>query len=172
MTRAQEVDAQLEALYAQVPEVGCKGLCTDACGPIDGGHREKVRMARAGVKLPPHTVALKIMYTTPGNYQCPALKDGQCSTYAARPMVCRIWAASEDLPCPYGCAPEDGRLLTSAESQALLDAARKAGTSEQPLTVEQVEARLADPRLARAYRNHIPKPVATQAVDPPIRKDA
>lgn len=164
MSRAEEVDAQLEALYDRVPEVGCKGLCTDACGPTSGGHRELVRMARAGVRLPLVEVAIRKMASTPENYECPALKNGRCSTYDARPMVCRIWGASEDLPCPYGCGPADGRLLSSAESQHLLDSASKAGTREEPISIEAAEQRLADPRIARAYRNHIPKPVATREI--------
>jgi hypothetical protein len=88
VTPAERVDAQLEALYAQVPDVGCKGLCTDACGPIDGGIRERARMARAGVRLPPVDVAIRKMASTPDNYECPALVDGRCSTYLVRPMVC------------------------------------------------------------------------------------
>jgi hypothetical protein len=167
MSRAQEVDAYLEALYACVPDVGCKGLCTDACGPIDGGPRELVRMARAGVRLPPREVAIRKMASTLGNYECPALVDGRCSVYAvARPMICRVWGASEDLPCPYGCRPADGRLLTSAETQALLDAATKAGTPAEPLPVEEFERRLNQPGVRAWLRGFIPTPEATRPVPP------
>src|SRR4051812_33693448 len=98
LTRAQKVDAELDALYAQVPAIGCKGLCTDACGPVSGGAREQVRMRRAGVTLPPAHEGLRLVLADPG-YRCPALVDGRCSTYEARPMICRVWGASEDLPC-------------------------------------------------------------------------
>jgi hypothetical protein len=161
MTRAQAVDAQLEEIYAQVPEIGCKGLCADACGPVTGGHRELVRMARAGVKLPPVREALRLLAVNQGDYRCPALKDGQCSTYEARPAICRVWGASEDLPCPYGCAPANGRLLTTAETGAILDAARLAGILERPVTAAQMERGLQDPRV-RARRSYLSKPVATQ----------
>lgn len=171
MSRAEEVDAALEAIYAKVPEIGCKGLCTDACGPVDGGVRELVRMARAGVKLPPREQAVRKMASTPENYECPALVDGRCSTYDARPFICRAWGASEDLPCPYGCRPAPGeRLLTSAETLALLDAAVKAGTPEQPRTVREYEELLAQPGAWLWLRSFIPMPVATQPIPPKTRR--
>jgi hypothetical protein len=171
VSRAEEVDAELEALYAQVPEVGCKGLCTDACGPIDGGPRELVRMARAGVKLPPREVAIRKMASTPDNYECPSLVDGRCSTYAARPMVCHVWGASEDLPCPYGCRPAAGeRLLTSAETMHLLDAATKAGTPDEPLPVEVWEKAIARPGAREWLDRFVPTPEATRPVPRKTRR--
>lgn len=134
MTRAQEVDAQLEAIYQQIPDVQCKGLCQASCGPITGGHRELVRLKRAGVALLPVLAQVEALATT--GYTCPALVDGQCSTYAVRPAICRAWGAAEDLRCPHGCEPADGRLLTRPEAHALLDAACKAGTSETPGSAE------------------------------------
>lgn len=171
MSRAEEVDAELEALYAKVPEIGCKGLCVDACGPVDGGPRELVRMARAGVRLPPREDAVRRMASTPDNYECPALVDGRCSTYEARPLICRAWGASEDLPCPYGCRPAPGeRLLTSAETFALLDAATKAGTPEEPRPVEEYERILSKPDALAWLRSFIPTPEATQPVPPKTRR--
>ena len=126
MTRAEEVDAQLEAIYARIPDINCKGLCQDACGPITGGHRELIRLKRAGVTLLPVLAQVEALAT--GDYTCPALVDGRCSTYAVRPSVCRIWGAAEDLRCPFGCAPADGHLLTADEAHALIQAATKAGT--------------------------------------------
>ena len=126
MTRAEEVDAHLEAIYARIPDVQCKGLCQDACGPITGGHRELVRMRRAGVTLLP--VLAQVQRLGSEGYTCPALVDGQCSTYGVRPAICRVWGAAEDLPCPFGCRPANGALLTAPEAHALLDAATNAGT--------------------------------------------
>lgn len=165
--RAEETDAELEALYAQVPEIGCKGLCTDACGPIEGGHRETVRMRRAGVRLPPRQRAIRLMVETDGNYECPALKNGRCSVYAVRPMVCRTWGASEDMICPYGCEPADGRRrLTSPQTLALIEAARTVGTAERPMTAEQFAAILRTPAGATMYRALVRQPVATRPLPP------
>jgi Fe-S-cluster containining protein len=126
VTRAEEVDAQLEAIYQRIPDVHCRGLCQDACGPITGGHRELVRMRRAGATLLPVLDQVEALATT--GYTCPALVDGQCSTYAVRPAICRAWGAVEDLRCPFGCHPADGQLLTAAEAHALIEAATNAGT--------------------------------------------
>lgn len=86
MTRAEEVDAQLEAIYQQIPDINCKGLCQDACGPITGGHRELIRLKRAGVTLLPVLAQVEALAT--GDYTCPALVNGQCSTYDVRPAIC------------------------------------------------------------------------------------
>lgn len=159
VSRADEVDEQLAALYEQVPEINCKGLCADACGPIDGGPREKVRMRRAGVKLPPRHEAVKAMIASEGNYECPALSDGQCSVYDVRPMVCRIWGAVDDMTCPYGCLPAPGqRRLNTAEAVALIDAANKAGTIEQPRTKEEFERALENPQAREALRQLLRQP--------------
>jgi hypothetical protein len=163
MGRAEEVDAELEAAYALVPEIDCKGLCTDACGPIDGGLREMVRLARAGVRIPPRREALLQLASDPEGYSCPALVDERCSVYALRPMVCRIWGAVENLRCPYGCVPRQGApLLASAEAMALLDAAESAGTSRAPKPVEFYEKRLAQPGVREVVDNLVPRPVATR----------
>jgi Fe-S-cluster containining protein len=128
--------AQLADLYARVPDVGCKGLCHDTCGPVSGGPAERLAMRRAGYPLPKIDNmgdGLRLLVNDPG-YRCPALTaDNRCAVYAddppRRPMVCRVWGASESLPCPYGCAPGPGeRLLTPAESTALMIAAENAGT--------------------------------------------
>nr|BFE85808.1 hypothetical protein GCM10020093_084090 [Planobispora longispora] len=47
------MDAHYAELYAQVPDVGCKGLCSDSCGPIDMHPYERARIRRAGVQIPP-----------------------------------------------------------------------------------------------------------------------
>ena len=42
-------------------------------------------------------------------FSCEALKDGRCSGYAQRPMVCRLSGATEDLPCPTAEYPRAAR---------------------------------------------------------------
>ena len=108
---------QLERLYAQVPDVKCRGLCQEACGPIGMTELEVARMeAAAGRPLPLCGPTLV----------CPLLgADGRCSVYAVRPMVCRQWGAVESMPCPHGCRP--GRMLSHEEGQRLLDSVREIG---------------------------------------------
>lgn len=171
MSRADDVDAELESLYAQVPEIGCKGLCTDSCGPIDAGLRELTRIARAGVRLPPHEDAVREMGSKIEDYECPALIDGACSVYDVRPMICRVWGASEMLVCPYGCRPEPGtKRLSHAQAMALLDAARTAGTIEQPVPLAEWERRFADPDAHRRFREFVPQTEAVKPIPPKTRR--
>lgn len=145
---ADDICAQLDALYEQVPEVGCKGLCADACGPIKMGPLERLRTRRAGVRITPHQQAVRELRESDGEWFCDALKHGRCAVYQDRPMICRLWGVSEGLECPYGCRPT--RTLPRAEAFALLDAAQKAGTIERPITKEQAEAAMEKPRF-KAY---------------------
>ena len=50
----QEAIQQLDALYAQLPPLECKGLCHDTCTSVDASEleRERMREARPGVELP------------------------------------------------------------------------------------------------------------------------
>ncbi len=86
----------VESLYAKLPEVSCKGLCQDACGPVFMTPFEMDRIvARIGHR------------PVPSSEVCPLLgKDGRCSEYDLRPAVCRIYGATPGLTCPHGCGPE------------------------------------------------------------------
>jgi hypothetical protein len=102
--------ADLDDLYAQVPDVGCKGLCVNSCGSVAMSPEEQRRIAERGVHLP--LLAAFVDH-------CPALRNGRCSVYEVRPMVCRLWGAVEGMKCPYGCQPEGG-YLPDAEGHRLL----------------------------------------------------
>ncbi|MDP4501036.1 YkgJ family cysteine cluster protein [Nonomuraea turcica] len=116
---SEAIEAHLEALYVQVPDVGCKGLCQEACGPIDMHPYERARIRRAGVTIPRPAEALERILAGE-DYTCPALVDGRCSVYEIRPLICRAWGASEAMPCPYGCRPAGG-LLPAAVTRRLVD---------------------------------------------------
>lgn len=104
-------DAQLEALYAQVPELDCKGLCHTSCGVIEASVRERERMQEAGVRLPYLDEFLE-MDRAGLEISCPALtEDKRCGVYEVRPMICRLWGTTDSMPCPYGCEPVDGEGL-------------------------------------------------------------
>lgn len=110
----------LEDIYAAVPEAHCQGLCTDYCGPV-GGSRQEIRRARdAGVDLMTPTRGIFQLGTVglPLIPKCPALVDGRCSIYGLRPLICRVWGVSSELPCEYGCQPD--RILTKRETSWLL----------------------------------------------------
>lgn len=93
----------LDSVYDQIPEVRCKGLCQEACGPIamTGAEWRRIVAARGGV--PPVATSLT----------CPLLDaNGRCSVYPVRPFICRVYGAAQELPCPHGCGE---RLLSLVE---------------------------------------------------------
>lgn len=96
-----------KAIYDRIPDVKCKGLCQAYCGPILMQTYEwDAIKARVGT-IPPIGADLK----------CPLLQsDGKCSVYDIRPLVCRLWGAIPEMPCPFGCEPT----LTSDEGSELV----------------------------------------------------
>lgn len=145
--RRSDIDAALAEIYAQIPDVGCKGLCADACGPIDGHPREFQRIHEETGQRIPHGQALLASLADHGVYVCPALdEDKRCTVYEHRPYVCRLWGASEALRCPYGCRPVDGReLLTRRASHLLTLKLKQLGGEWADQTVEDIDYRLSDP---------------------------
>lgn len=122
----RSIDADLQSLYAQVPQVNCKGLCHFSCTAIDPTNRERERIAAAGVELPAAEEMKRLAQQ--GAYRCPALTpEKRCSVYEQRPIECRVWGASETLPCPHGCEPVEGELLGPLETADLMMKARLAG---------------------------------------------
>lgn len=96
-----------------MPEIACKGLCFDFCGPIGMTALEARRIeAYLGRPLPPSR-----------SLDCPLLDEGgRCRVYPVRPLICRIWGVAEELPCPHGCegsgslpAGEGANLLAEAQ---------------------------------------------------------
>jgi Fe-S-cluster containining protein len=97
--------AQLDAAYAQMPTVECKGLCQDGCGSVAMTPLEQQRiLTRHGVSLP----LVGAFAMNDPDARCPALVDGQCSVYADRPWICRAYGTIEDLTCQHGCKPATG----------------------------------------------------------------
>ena len=112
-------DDALAEVYAQIPAVGCRGLCWRSCGPVDCGDRERERLAEAGVVLPPAAEAVA------AGSMCPALSPyGRCTVYAVRPAVCRLWGAAAAMPCPHGCRPAGGLLPDARARRLLAEASR------------------------------------------------
>lgn len=121
-------------LYDQIPAVECKGHCgterhDTCCGPIICTALEAERLdAYDGVASPwesgtsPGTVRmdrLKLNF-----YICPHLGlNGRCTAYEARPLICRLWGAVENLRCPWGCRPK--KYLTCQQAAVLIEEAER-----------------------------------------------
>jgi uncharacterized protein len=115
--------AAIEAVYAALPRLACKGLCQDSCGPIGLTEIEARRIEKKFHRLPVLSAELR----------CSLLVNGRCEVYPLRPLICRLYGLAEHMRCPHGCAPD--RLLTQAEANALL--ARISAVS--PLTQASIE---------------------------------
>lgn len=107
----------LDALYAELPRLDCKGLCQQSCGPI--------RMSRVEWDRIKRRVGSKAERLR-ADSSCPMLSNaGHCTVYSIRPMICRLWGVAEDMPCPWGCRPE--RYLSQSEGFDLLRRAQELG---------------------------------------------
>ena len=114
----------LTEIWAGIPSVACKGLCQDSCGPIAMSNLEESRIRARGFDIPPMADALEAL-ARGDDYYCPALVDGSCAVYDDRPTICRLWGATQSMPCPHGCTPADA--LSQAESHELLRLSAVAG---------------------------------------------
>ncbi len=119
----------IERIYSRVPEVGCKGLCQQACGPIAMTRLEADRI-EAFLGHPIGEVDDELA--------CPLLtENGRCSVYALRPLICRIYGAVESLSCEFGCGPS--QMLTEEESRGLFtrmrDLSEGEGVTTAPLSL-------------------------------------
>lgn len=90
---------------------------------------EVARVRARGYEIPSMADALAAIERGE-DYYCPALVDGSCAVYEDRPTICRLWGATESMPCPHGCTPAGA--LTQEESYALLRQAAEAGGGMAP----------------------------------------
>ena len=102
------IEERLDALYAELPQLECRGLCADSCGAISMGLHEARRIERLTAQ------PLRLMATL--EQSCPYLEAERCTVYEARPLVCRVWGLVDEhgLRCEHGCIPE--RWLTRPEA--------------------------------------------------------
>jgi Fe-S-cluster containining protein len=155
MTDPERV-AALDALYAELPALECRGLCWHSCGPIDMSDTERQRIAERGVTIPRYDRTAAERYQATGAVEaCPALGPFRtCSVHDIRPMICRLWGSTETMRCPYGCRPS--RELTEAESYALLERSREAGGVEDAPAIDAYLAELArDPAIQPVLRRYM-----------------
>jgi Fe-S-cluster containining protein len=114
----------LDDVYRQIPPVDCRGQCLESCGPISMSRQEQGKLLAQGINIPPMAEAIAALEKGE-DYYCPALIEGRCSVYDDRPTICRLWGATESMPCAYGCTPDDA--LTQEESYRLLRLAAEVG---------------------------------------------
>lgn len=131
----------LRSLYAEIPDVECKGLCITACRTridMSGLERERIER-RIGRPLP---LAMSRVEGLP----CPMLDHSRCTIYGLRPVVCRLYGVVESMICPHGCLPPGGRHFTDDEALDFMVRAMEIGGSPH-----------GDVRQARALLEHLPE---------------
>ncbi len=111
-------DEKLDALYAKLPEMECKGECFHYCRTtMIMSLRERKRIEERHGSVKANALGW-----------CTMLEDKRCKAQPVKPMFCRLWGMTEDMRCPYGCEPKP-RFLTPQEGAAFLSRADEiAGT--------------------------------------------
>lgn len=132
MPNNRRQDRELDALYATLPRLDCRGWCSDSCGPIATSMRERVRIEQHARRA--------ITAEDPGPTCSMLTAEGRCGVYEIRPMICRLWGLVQRMPCPFGCRPEGG-LLPDEEGARLLAEADRIGGAD-PDQLERLARRL------------------------------
>jgi hypothetical protein len=104
-----EATAMLDAVYADLPPIACQGHCATSCGPLALSVLERTRLQR-------QTPWKRLQGQTA--LDCPLLRQGRCTQYALRPLLCRLYGVATGMPCRYGCTPD--RWVSDTEAEALL----------------------------------------------------
>lgn len=124
-----EAVAALDALYAQLPTIECKGGCAVACGPIPLTDVEARRLQLATHRKPKTIMLTPAVVDASGDTRherCIYLTDqDRCSAYAVRPLVCRAFGLVKRMSCMRGCLPD--RWLTDREFLQLAQAVEAVG---------------------------------------------
>lgn len=121
----------MKALWPKVPGVKCKGLCANACTNVPitvvetlyliERHKAEVVLARHQHLPEQEDTAEDGFFTFPTlglNEPCQFLKEGRCSIYEERPLVCRAYGHPVlNLECPHGCEHDP---LTEGELASLM----------------------------------------------------
>lgn len=131
--------AALEAIYSEIPRIGCKKKCRECCSLIVMSRSEHNRIVQATGKPFPkaNMKRLECGWLTP---------DGLCAHHDLRPGICRLWGVVETMQCPFGCKilpaatgyfHDHPRLLTEAEGHRFL--LRLGPDNMGPLTEAQAD---------------------------------
>jgi len=120
--------AKLDAAYATLPTLACRGLCSVACGPIVLTDVEARRLQLATHRAPRTVEDNRCVYLTPA---------GRCSAYDVRPLICRAWGLVRMLSCHHGCLPDrwlaDDEFLRLAQAVEALGGGRVLRTTDAGL---------------------------------------
>lgn len=116
--------AQLDARYAELPALTCRGECAIACGAMPLTDLEARRLQLA-THVKPRTV-LRVLADGREHERCIYLTPAdRCRAYAVRPLICRVWGLVRMLSCMHGCLP--ARWFSDLEFLHLAQAVERIG---------------------------------------------
>ena len=88
----------VDRLRGCIPSFECVPGCHDCCGPVTTSSEE---MSRLPVKSDAeHDAALDEL-------RCVHLGPNGCEVYEERPLICRLFGTTPNMPCPNGRRPEN-----------------------------------------------------------------
>jgi Fe-S-cluster containining protein len=108
---------RLDAIYARLPAIACRGECAVGCSSIVLTDLEAQRL-QAATHVKPRTVLLPApVVDAHGNtrrQRCVYLDvRDRCRAYAVRPLICRVFGLVRMLSCPRGCVPDQWLMDTA-----------------------------------------------------------
>jgi len=81
----------------RIPTFACTPGCHDCCGPVTASSEEVARLPIKSDQKHDEAFA---------ELNCPYLGDNGCEVYEERPLICRLFGTSPNIPCPNGQRPE------------------------------------------------------------------
>lgn len=88
---------KIDLLRRQIPRFDCVPGCHDCCGPVTASSEEMARLPRTTRAKQDAALA---------EYNCVHLGPNGCQVYDQRPLICRLFGTTPNLPCPHGRGPE------------------------------------------------------------------
>lgn len=88
----------IEYFRDNIPTFECTPGCHDCCGPVTTSAEE---MSRLPYKTDAqHDAAL-------AEWNCVHLGPKGCKVYEQRPLICRVFGTTPNMPCPNSCRPTE-----------------------------------------------------------------
>ncbi len=85
-------------LREQIPSFECVPGCHDCCGPVTTSSEEMARLPRKSAAEQEAALA---------ELNCVHLGPNGCTVYDERPLICRLFGTTQNLPCPNGRRPAE-----------------------------------------------------------------
>jgi hypothetical protein len=82
----------------RIPTFSCTPGCHDCCGPVTASSEEVSRLPVKSDQQHDNALA---------NLDCVYLGENGCEVYDERPLICRLFGTTPNMPCPNEQRPEE-----------------------------------------------------------------